>query len=59
MKLDKAGQAYVDAADRLDAANADFDAALATGDQTVIGECADECDAARRALDKAARAAGL
>jgi hypothetical protein len=53
-----AGQAYVDAADRLDAANEDFDAALAAGDPNIVAECGTERDAARRALHRAAKAAG-
>ena len=56
--MDRAGQAYVDAADRLDAANEDFDAALSMEEPDLIAECRAECDAAERALDKAARAAG-
>ena len=59
MKLDKAAQAYVDAADRLDAANEDFDAALNTGVSGIIAECSAEVGSAQRALDKAARAAGM
>lgn len=56
--MDTAGQAYIDAADRLDAANEDFDAALAAGDPNIIAECGTERDAARRALHRAAKAAG-
>lgn len=57
--MDRNAQAYIDAADRLDAANEDFDAALIAGDPNIVAECGAERDAARRALAKAKRAAGL
>ena len=56
--MDAAGQAYITAADRLDAASEDFDAALAAGVPGIIAECRAEHEAASRALHRAAKAAG-
>jgi hypothetical protein len=51
-------QVYVEAADLLDKATREFDVALSAGDNFKIEITGLARDAARRALDKAAKAAG-
>lgn len=57
--MDITARNYRDAADRLDAANEDFDAALATGNRAIIAECTAERESALTDLKVAKRAAGL
>lgn len=57
--MDRAGQDYIDAADKLDAATRDFDAMLVRGDQAGIASAASVHDAAIIRCERAARNAGL